>query len=242
MSTPYDYAAVDLLEENKVPAYKIGSGDITYLEFLKYIARKRKTILLPTGASTITEIRKAINVIKKEGNNNIILLQSITQYPSPIDEANINAMITLKKKFHCNVGYSDHSRGILVPIASVALGACVIEKHFTDDLKNLGPDHLHSLDPANFTDMVKKVRDLEKALGDGVKKVEKSEKYTRIIQRRSVYTIKKIKKGEKFNQNNIKCLRPALGVSASQFDLILKKRAKKDLDQYLALKEKRDYN
>jgi len=242
MFTPYDYAAVDILEENKTPAYKIGSGDITYLDFLKYIARKRKTILLPTGASTITEIRKAINIIKKEGNNNIILLQSVTQYPTPIDEANINAMVTLKKKFHYDVGYSDHSPGILIPIASVALGACVIEKHFTDNPKNLGPDHPHSLDPTNFSDMVKKIRDLEKALGDGIKKVEKSEKHTRIIQRRSVYTIKKIKKGERFDHNNIKCLRPAIGVSASKFNLILKKRAKKDLVPYLPLKENRDYN
>lgn len=241
MSTPYDYAAVDIFEENKTPAYKIGSGDITYLEFLKYIAKKRKTILLPTGASTISEIRDAINVIKKEGNNNIILLQSITQYPSPIEDANIKAMVTLKEKFGYNIGYSDHSKGILVPIASVALGACVIEKHFTDNPKNLGPDHPHSLDPTNFTDMVKKIRDLEKALGDGVKKVERSEKHTRIIQRRSVYTIKKINKGEKFDHNNIKCLRPAIGTSASKFDSILKKRAKKNLEPYLPLKEKRDY-
>ena len=242
MSTPYDYAAVDLLEENKTPAFKIGSGDITYLEFLKYIARKRKTILLPTGASTIAEIRKAINVIKNEGNNNIILLQSVTQYPSPMDESNIKAMITLKKKFNYNIGYSDHSRGILVPIASVALGACVIEKHFTDNPKKAGPDHPHSLDPSDFTDMVKKIRDLEKALGDGIKKVENSEKHTRIIQRRSVYTLKKIKKGEKFSHNNIKCLRPAIGISASKFESILKKHAKRDLVPYLPIKEKRDFD
>lgn len=235
MSTPYDYAAVDIFEENKTPAYKIGSGDITYLEFLKYIAKKRKTILLPTGASTISEIRDAINVIKKEGNNNIILLQSITQYPSPIEDANIKAMVTLKEKFGYNIGYSDHSKGILVPIASVALGACVIEKHFTDNKKNIGPDHPHSLTPIEFSQMVSGIREVEMALGSSHKKVVTSEKDTRIIQRRSIFTITSVKKGEKLNKNNIDCLRPCIGLPASDFTKILNKHAKKDLEPYTAI-------
>lgn len=240
MSTPYDYPAVDMLSELKVPAFKIGSGDITYLEFLKYIAKKNKPILLPTGASTMTEIREAIEAIKSVGNNKIIVLQSVTQYPSPIEDANIMSMISLRRKFQLNVGYSDHSPNLSVPVASVALGACVIEKHFTDNIANQGPDHPHSLNPSNFLDMVERIRDVEKALGDGIKKVEKSERDTRIIQRRSIFTVKTIKKGEKFTLDNVNCLRPCVGLPASLLETILNKRAKKNLQPYHAL-TKNDY-
>ncbi len=237
MSTPYDHQAVDLLSELDVPAFKIGSGDITYLEFLKYIAKKGKPVLLPTGASTIAEIHDAIKSIKSVGNNKIILLQSVTQYPSPIEDANIRSMVSLGKKFKVNIGYSDHSPNISVPVASVALGACVIEKHFTDNNKNEGPDHPHSLNSSNFLNMVKGIRDVEKALGDGIKKIEKSERDTRIIQRRSVFTIKSIKKGEKFTSDNVKCLRPCIGLPASHFAIVLNKKAKQSLIPYHALKK-----
>jgi len=235
MSTPYDYQAVDLLEEIGVPAFKIGSGDITYLEFLKYIAKKKKPIILPTGASNIKEIKDAIAEIKSTKNNKIILLQSITQYPSPIEESNIKAMVWLKRKFGYNVGYSDHSSNIAVPIASVGHGACVIEKHFTDSRQNKGPDHPHSLNPKEFKLMVQLIRDVERALGNGIKKVEKSEKETRIIQRRSIFTVKEVKKGERFTIKNTKCLRPAIGLPASEFKKILTKRAKKDLKPFTTL-------
>ena len=228
-STPYDFDAVDILSKLGVNAFKIGSGDITYLEFLKYIAKKKTPIFLPTGASTIKEIRDAIKAIKSVGNNKIILLQSVTQYPSPLEESNINAIVTLKKKFNLDVGYSDHSPGIAVPIASVALGAKVIEKHFTNNRKNKGPDHPHSLEPKEFADMVSNIRDVEKALGDGKKKVEKSEKQTRIIQRRSIFTITEVKKGEKFTTENIQCLRPANGLSAAKYSKILGKKSKNKL-------------
>ncbi len=239
-STPYDYDAVNLLVKLKVNVFKIGSGDITYLEFLKYIAKKKIPIFLPTGASTIKEINDAIKIIKSTGNNKIILLQSVTQYPSPLEESNINAMVSLKKKFNLDVGYSDHSPGIAVPVASVALGAKVIEKHFTDNKKNKGPDHPHSLEPKEFANMVNIIRDIEKALGDGKKKVEKSEKQTRIIQRRSIFTIKEIKKGEKFTTENIQCLRPASGLSAVEYSKILGKKSKKELKSFYSLK-KRDF-
>lgn len=235
MSTPYDYEAVDLLDKICVPAFKIGSGDITYLEFLKYIAKKKKPVLLPTGASTVSEIQNAIKAIKSVKNNKIILLQSVTQYPSPLEDANILSMVSMKKKFGLNVGYSDHSPSIPVPIASVALGACVIEKHFTDNIENEGPDHPHSLDPYNFAKMVQRIREVEKALGDGLKKVERSERDTRIIQRRSIFTVKPIQKGERFTSENIKCLRPFIGLPASELSMVLKKRAKKDLKPYTAI-------
>ena len=237
MSTPYDYEAVDLLDKIGVPAYKIGSGDVTFLEFLKYIAKKGKPVLLPTGASTIQEIKDAISAIKSVKNNKIIIMQSVTQYPSPIEQSNVLAMVSLQKKFGLNVGYSDHSPNIAVPVASVSHGACVIEKHFTDDKKNIGPDHPHSLNPKEFSQMVKLIRDVEKALGDGIKKIENSEKETRIIQRRSVFTIREVQKGEKFSKENIKCLRPALGIDASKYNLILNKKAKKRLKPFTAIKK-----
>jgi len=224
MSTPYDFEAVDLLEDIGVKAYKIGSGDITFHEFLEYVAKKGKPVFLPTGASNIQEISKAVNVIKRI-NKKIILMQSITQYPSKIEDANILSMVSLREKFGFNVGYSDHSPGIIVPITSIAHGACIIEKHFTDNQKNSGPDHRHSLNPQQFSQMVKLIRDVEKSLGSKVKKVEKSELQTRIIQRRSIFSIKEIKKGEKFSKKNIKCLRPAKGLSADKYSFILNKKA-----------------
>jgi len=157
-TSPWDFDAVDLLDSLDVPAYKIGSGDITYLKILKYIGKKKKPILLGTGASTIQEISQAVKTIKSTGNNKIILLQSITQYPSPIESANYLVLNTLKKKFKLNVGYSDHSHGMLVALASVALDACVIEKHFTDNPKLKGPDHPHSMDPKSFQKMVESIR------------------------------------------------------------------------------------
>ena len=228
MSTPYDFEAVNLLDNLNVPAMKIGSGDIDYIDFLKYVAKKNRPILLPVGASNLKEIKNAINSIKSI-NNKIILLQSVTQYPSPIKDANILSMVRLGKKFNLNVGYSDHSPGISIPLASVALGACVIEKHFTDDIQNDGPDHPHSLNPELFSEMVKRIREIELGLGDGKKKIEKSEKDTRIIQRRSIFTVKSIEKGEKFSHENIKCLRPAIGIPPSYFSKILGKKAKKNL-------------
>ena len=231
MSTPYDFEAVNLLDNLDVPAMKIGSGDIDYIDFLKYVAKKNRPILLPVGASNLKEIKNAINSIKSI-NNKIILLQSVTQYPSPIKDANILSMVVLGKKFNLNVGYSDHSPGISIPLASVALGACVIEKHFTDDIQNDGPDHPHSLNPELFSEMVKRIREIELGLGDGKKKIEKSEKDTRIIQRRSIFTVKPIEKGEKFSHENIKCLRPAIGISPLYLSKILGKKAKKNLKLY----------
>jgi len=231
-SSPWDFEAVDILSKLNVPAFKIGSGDITYLELLKYIASKGKPVILATGASNMKEVRDAITAIKSVGNHQIILLHSVVQYPSPIEEANLKVLGILKKKFCFNVGYSDHSPGSLIPIVSVALGACVIEKHFTINPKDEGPDHPHSMDPYSFKEMVRNIRTLEKSMGDGIKKVEKSEKETRIIQRRGIWTVTKIKKGERFTRNNIKALRPVLGISASKYKEILGKKAKRNFQPY----------
>lgn len=235
-TSPWDYEAVDLLEQVNSPAIKIGSGDITYLEILKYIGKKNKPILLATGASTINEINNAIKVIYSTGNKKIILMHSVTQYPSPLEEANLRVLETLKKKFKLNIGYSDHSPGQLIPLSSVAMGACVIEKHFTLDPNLKGPDHPHSMNPKSFKEMVYNIRLLEKALGDGKKKVENSEKQTRIIQRRGIWTVMPIKKGEKFSKNNLKALRPCIGISSSEYEEWIGKRAKKQYRSFEAIK------
>jgi sialic acid synthase SpsE len=236
-TSPWDFDAVDLLKELKVPAIKVGSGDITYHEILKKIAKLKKPVILGTGASTMQEISDAIKIIKSTGNNKIILLHSITQYPSPIEEANLKALESLKQKFNLHVGYSDHSPGLIIPLASVALGASVIEKHFTIDPKSMGPDHLHSLDPLEFTNMVNGIRTLENSFGNGIKKVEKSEKQTRIIQRRGIWTTKQIQKGEKFSKLNIAALRPVEGLPASEFKKIINKKAKFFFDAYVPIKK-----
>jgi len=234
-TSPWDYDAVDLLKKLNVPVIKVGSGDITYLEILKKIGSLKKPIFLATGASTIKEVSDAIKAIKSTGNHKIILMHSVTQYPSPIEQANLNVLQTFMKNFRLNVGYSDHSPGSLVPLASVALGASVIEKHFSLNPKSKGPDHLHSMSPESFAKMVQEIRTLEKALGDGQKRIEKSEKETRIVQRRGIWTIKKIKKGEKFNDNNIKPLRPVKGMSASNYKRILGRKATRDFLPYESL-------
>ena len=228
LSTPYNSQAVNLLKKINVPAIKIGSGDITDIEFLKFVGKTKKPIFLATGASTMKEVKEAIKAIKSNGNNRIVLMQSITQYPSPIEEANLEVLTTYKKNFSLNVGYSDHSPGSLVMLSSVVLGSCVVEKHFTDNEKLKGPDHPHSMNPNQFAKMVNDIRLIESAKGNGIKKVEKSEKETRIIQRRSVFTITKIKKGQKFTRKNIRTLRPFIGLPASDFGKILNKKAKRN--------------
>ncbi|WP_268544153.1 N-acetylneuraminate synthase family protein [Candidatus Nitrosotenuis cloacae] len=238
MSAPYYYEAVDLLVKLNVPAIKIGSGEITNLEFLRYVGKTNKTILLATGASTMNEVKDAVRTIRSSGNKKIILMQAVTQYPSPISDANLRVLDTFRREFQLNVGYSDHSPGILVILASVALGACVVEKHFTINKKMSGPDHPHSLDPMEFSQMVKKIREIQIAMGDGIKKIEKSEEETRIIQQRGIWTIKKISKGENFTRSNIDVLRPVLGVSAARYASMIGKTAKRNFEPYEPIKEK----
>ncbi len=207
-SSPYDFEAVDLLEKINVPAYKIGSGDITWHEILDYIANKGKPIILGTGASNLQEIREAIDVIRSTGNNKIVLLQCVTNYPNTFENANIKAMIDLRKKFDCLVGYSDHTPGSIVPLGTTALGGCMIEKHFTDDKTREGPDHSFAMNADEFGTMVKKIRILEKALGSK-KEIYSEEDKTVILQRRCLRASKNIKKDTILTSDMIDVLRPA---------------------------------
>ena len=240
LSTPYDKEAVDLLEEINVPAYKIGSGEIDNFAFLEYIAKTQKPILLSCGASTKKEIKAALLVIKNTNNNKIVLLQCITNYPSSIRDAEIRTMVALKEEFGIEIGYSDHTigqegsgddplSGVTVPLGAVALGAKVIEKHFTDDRTRKGPDHAFAMETKDFKRMVRGIRAMESALGDGIKKVMSSEKETVIIQRRGIYALRNIKKGEKLSSNMLEFLRPAIGLRPSQLNQILNKTAQREI-------------
>jgi len=209
LSSPYDKEAADILDELGVPGFKIGSGDITWHEMLRYIAKKEKPIILSTGASTIAEIDEALKAIRSEGNDDIILLQCVTNYPSHFESANIRAMKAMGELFDVLVGYSDHTPGIVIPLGAVSLGACVIEKHFTDDKTRAGPDHPFAMNVREFKEMVDSIRTLEKAFGSPVKGLYEEEKETLILQRRCLRAAKDIAKGSKITEHLIDVLRPA---------------------------------
>jgi sialic acid synthase SpsE len=208
LSSPYDKEAVDILDKLGVPAFKIGSGDITWHEMLKYVVKKGKPIILSTGASTVAEIDEALKAIQSEGNYDIILLQCVTNYPSHFESANIRAMKTMGELFDVLVGYSDHTPGLIVPLGAVSLGACVIEKHFTDDKTRAGPDHPFAMDMKEFKEMVDSIRTLEKVLGSPIKDLYEEEKETVILQRRCLRAAKDIPKGSKIIEDMIDVLRP----------------------------------
>ncbi len=226
-SAPYDREAVDLLMELGVPVFKIGSGDITFLSLLEYIARQGKPMILATGASTMAEIDEAVRVIRGAGNEQLILLQCITNYPSPFDQANIRAMVTLRDAFQVPVGYSDHTPGSVVPLGAVALGACVIEKHFTHDKSHPGPDHPFAMDPGEFRSMVRDIRLLEQALGSPVKEVVPAEAETVVLQRRSLYAAQDIPAGARIEERMVEALRPAEGLLPKEITRVVGRTAQR---------------
>ena len=228
-SAPYDYEAVDLMEKIGTEFYKIGSGDITWLEMVEYIAKKGKPVMLATGASALAEVDEAVRVIEKTGNRDLVLMQCITNYPSKFESANIKVLNTYREAFGAILGYSDHAPGDVVPLGAVSLGAKVVEKHFTFDRSLRGPDHPHSMEPQEFSDMVKRVRDLEKALGSSKKEVVAEEFETVIVQRRGLTAARDIKKGYTIKKTDIVELRPALGIYPKYKGVVVGKRARKSL-------------
>jgi sialic acid synthase SpsE len=235
LSTPYDKEAVDLLDEIGVPAFKVGSGDINFLFLIEYMAKKGKPMIVGTGASTLGEIEEAVNVIRDAGNEDIILLQCVTNYLSPVEQANIRAMVTLREAFQVNVGYSDHARGYLVPLCAVALGACLIEKHFTFDKMREGPDHPFAMDVPEFTEMVNNIRLVEKALGSYIKRPVPAEDETISIQRRCIYSKEDILKGTIITRNMLTLLRPDKGLKPKFMDIVVGRRAQKDIPKGTAI-------
>jgi sialic acid synthase SpsE len=207
-SAPYDREAVDMLEKHEVPAYKIGSGDITWLEHIEYVACKGKPVLIACGASTLAEVDEAMQAIRKTGNNDVVLLQCVTNYPSTFESANLRAMKAMGETFNVLTGYSDHTPGSIVPLGAVAMGACVIEKHFTDDKTREGPDHPHAMDGKDFKEMVDGIRALEKSMGSPRKDVYAEEHDTYVLQRRCIRATRDIASGETITDDMLVALRP----------------------------------
>jgi len=231
LSAPYDMEAVDILDELGVKVFKIGSGDITWHEIIEHIARKAKPVILATGASTIDEVGEALRVIRSTGNEQIILLQCVTNYPSHFEYANIRAMKAMGDRFGLAVGYSDHTPGSLVPLGAVALGGCVIEKHFTDDKSRKGPDHPFAMDGKDFKEMVDSIRRLEKALGSPDKDLYDEEHETVILQRRCLRAARDIPRGTQISEEMIVALRPAPkeGLLPKDKAVVIGKRTKEDI-------------
>lgn len=230
LSTPHGgFESVDFLQKMKVPAFKFGSGDLTNHPLLEYAAKFKKPMVVSTGMSTLKEVETAVKAIKKIGNNKIAVLHCTTNYPTPLDEVNLLAMKTMEKKLGLLIGYSDHTEGLKVSVAAAVLGARIIEKHFTLDKNLSGPDHLASLNPQELKLLVSSIRNVEKALGSGKKVPFLSEKKVAKIARKSLVTIRAIKKGEKFTLKNLGIKRPGIGLPPKYFDKVLGKKAKKDI-------------
>ena len=229
LSSPFDKESVDLLDEINVPAYKVASGEMTNLSLLKCIAKKEKTIILSTGMATLGEIKEALKIIRNEGVEDIILLHCVSNYPTKIEDANLKAMETLKQAFKIPVGFSDHTLGITAPIAAVALGACIIEKHFTRDKNLPGPDHKASLEPDELKDMVMAIRDVEKALGTGIKRPTTEEEEIKKVVRRSIVAMVDISKGRTITEDMLDFKRPGTGIEPKYIDMIVGKKAKEDI-------------
>ena len=229
LCSAFDIPSLKFLHKQKISLFKIPSGEITNFPYLKIIGSFKKEVILSTGMSTISEIGEALEILVKAGLNKkkITLLQCNSDYPTKYSEVNLNAMLTLKKKFNVKVGLSDHTIGIEVPIAAAALGAKVIEKHFTLDRNMKGPDHKASLTPSELVNMVNSVRNIENSLGSKKKIVTKSELKTLRAARKSIVAIKDIKKNEIFNKKNIGTKRPGTGLSAKEFEKVIGKKAKK---------------
>lgn len=227
-STPFDKSAVDFLEEMNVPAYKIASFEILDLPLIEYAASKGKPMIISTGIATEEEIKEAVESCRKVGNNQIALLKCTSEYPAPIEDANLKTILALQEKFNTIVGLSDHTTGTIVPVAAVAIGARIIEKHFILDKKLGGPDAAFSLEPHEFKKMVDEIRLVEKALGKVNFELNEKIKKSRTFAR-SLFVIKDIKAGEVFTEENVKSIRPSYGLPPKYLKDVLGKKAKKNI-------------
>lgn len=231
LSTPFDIDSLEFLVQCGVDIIKIPSGEITNYPYLRAVGRTGKKVILSSGMSTLDEVRDAVKVLKDNGSKEIIVLHCNTEYPTPYADVNLKAMLTLKDELKIDVGYSDHTKGIEVPIAAAALGAMVIEKHFTLDKEMEGPDHKASLEPNELQEMVKAIRNIEIALGNGKKSPSESEKKNVGIVRKSIVARCNIIKGEKFTESNLTTKRPGTGISPMAWNDIIGKKAERDFKE-----------
>lgn len=230
LSTPFDTDSVDFLED-LVTVFKIPSGELTNLPFLEYVAGKQKEIILSTGMGTLGEVEEAVNVIRKKNDRNLVLLHCTSNYPTAFEDVNLRCMETMRRAFRLPAGYSDHTPGIEVSIAAAALGAVVIEKHFTMDRSLPGPDHKASLVPDELKAMVDSVRHIEQAMGTGIKAPRPDEMEVLKSVRKSLVSARDIKPGEIIQRADIELKRPATGIAPSFLSLITGKKIVKDLKQ-----------
>ena len=240
LSTGFDVESIDFLDALEVPFYKIPSGEITNKSYLRHIARKGKEIILSTGMAHLQEVKDAVEVIEKEGvdRNQITVLHCNTEYPTPMEDVNLLAMNHIAQELGVKVGYSDHTLGIEVPIAAVALGACVIEKHFTLDRNLPGPDHAASLEPEELKAMVQGIRNIEKAIGGtGVKEPSKSEQKNMAVARKSLHAARSLQRGCVIKQEDLIALRPGTGISPMEIDRIIGRVLVHDVEKQTLLKE-----
>lgn len=223
LSTPFDHDSIDMLNDFGMPIFKIPSGEITNLPYLRHIGGLGKEVILSTGMADLGEIEDALGVLVQAGltKERITVLHATTEYPCPVDEVNLLAMQTIRAAFGVKVGYSDHTQGIDVPIAAVAMGACVIEKHFTLDRTMEGPDHKASLEPQELKALVQSIRRISQALGDGIKRPSKSEVNNIAVARKSIVASRQIKIGETFNERNITIKRPGDGINPMRWDEVM---------------------
>jgi len=233
LSTPFDLDSIDLLFNLGVELYKIPSGEITNYPYLKKIANKKLPVVLSTGMANIKEIHDALNVLTNNGvkKDKITILHANTEYPTPMKDVNLKAMLTIGNTFKTKFGYSDHTNGIEIPIAAVALGAFVIEKHFTLDRTMKGPDHRASIEPNELKAMVSAIRNIEIAMGNGIKEPSISESKNINIARKSIVASKDIKKGAIFTESNITTKRPGTGISPMMWNSVIGSKASKDFEQ-----------
>ncbi|MDD5129513.1 MAG: N-acetylneuraminate synthase [Candidatus Omnitrophica bacterium] len=231
LSTPYNSEDVDFLYALDVPAYKIASGQLIELPFLEYVAKKGKPVIISTGMGTLDEVKTAVETIRNTGNNQIVILQCTTHYPSCIEDANLRAMSTMREACRALVGYSDHTSGDLSAIAAVALGACIIEKHFTLDKDLEGPDQSCSANPEEFMRLVKNIRFVEQSLGSSQKYPTKLESVNARMMRRSIFAKQAIPAGAILSLENISFKRPAIGILGTQSGCVFGKRAKHNISE-----------
>lgn len=231
ISTPFDLESIDFLETLNMDFWKVPSGEVTNLPYLEKIGATGRKVIMSTGMCNIFEINDALEVLENSGAGEIVLLHCNTEYPTPFEDVNLNAMRYIKSVTNRKVGYSDHTIGIEVPIAAVALGAVVIEKHFTLDKNMEGPDHSSSIEPSELKLMVKSIRNIEEAFGKDIKKATVSEKKNILVTRKSIVAKKTIKRGEIFTENNVTVKRPGTGISPMKWYEVVGKKAKRDFKE-----------
>jgi sialic acid synthase SpsE len=230
-STPFSIYEVDLLQKLDIPFYKVASMDVNNYQLLSYIAQKQKPIILSTGMATIAEIDNAVKVIEKEGNNQIVILHCIAIYPPKIKDINLNNIAMLQKAFDYPIGFSDHSKGTSIPLASIALGSCLIEKHFTLDKDMPGWDHAISADPKELMEIVKESKNIQKSLGSFNRIVSADEEEKKMKFRRSLVVVRNLKKGETIRTDDLDAKRPGTGIPPNEINSVIGRKVSRDIQE-----------